>query len=87
VFQIPGLVEALKNPRSGVCSNYSPDYVKKTFEYIKNLKSGNAIFTYPNSPVKCAGAPQKIAYLAAHHCQLVWMIIDFVIKIAKLSYL
>ncbi|KAJ9598634.1 hypothetical protein L9F63_010688, partial [Diploptera punctata] len=69
-YMIPGLVEALKDPRSGVCSNYSPDYVTKTFECIKRLKSGNAIFTYPNSPVKCAGAPQKIAYLTAHHCQL-----------------
>ena len=27
-------------------------------------KGGNAVFTFPNSPIKCAGAPQKIMYLA-----------------------
>lgn len=25
---------------------------------------GNAIFTFPNTPIKCAGAPQKIMYIA-----------------------
>ncbi|PSN50889.1 Sulfide:quinone oxidoreductase [Blattella germanica] len=68
-FMIPGLFDALNDPQSGVCSNYSPLYVTKTFQCMKQLKSGNAIFTYPNSPVKCAGAPQKIAYLTAHHAQ------------------
>ena len=28
------------------------------------LQGGNAIFTFPASPIKCAGAPQKIMYLA-----------------------
>lgn len=60
--QIPGLKDALENdPR--VCSNYSPVYVKKTFPAVQNFKKGNAIFTFPNTPIKCAGAPQKICYL------------------------
>lgn len=71
VFQIPGLVEGLKGKRSGVCSNYSPLYVTKTYGCIQRLDSGNAIFTYPNSPVKCAGAPQKIAYITADYLQRV----------------
>lgn len=59
---VKGLTEALENdPR--VCSNYSPRYVKKTFPAIENFKGGDAIFTFPNTPIKCAGAPQKIAYL------------------------
>ncbi|CAH1163339.1 unnamed protein product [Phaedon cochleariae] len=63
---IPGLLEALSRP-GGVCSNYSPKYVNGTYEALKKIKSGNAIFTYPNSPVKCPGAPQKICYLVDHY--------------------
>lgn len=59
---IKGLPEAFET--SGVCSNYSHETVNKTFEAIKKCKSGNAIFTFPNTAVKCPGAPQKIMYLA-----------------------
>ncbi|CAG0904678.1 unnamed protein product [Cyprideis torosa] len=61
--RIPGLVNALQND-DRVCSNYSQKYVTKTFPAIQELKSGNALFVFPNSPIKCAGAPQKIMYLA-----------------------
>ena len=27
------------------------------------LQSGNCVFTFPNGPIKCAGAPQKAAYI------------------------
>jgi sulfide:quinone oxidoreductase len=60
--KIKGLPEALG--RDGVCSNYSYEYVAKTWEFIKNFKGGNAVFTQPSTPIKCGGAPQKIAYLA-----------------------
>jgi len=60
--KIKGLPEAFDTP--GVGSNYSPLYVEKTCQAIKDFKGGKAIFTFPNSPVKCAGAPQKIMYLA-----------------------
>jgi sulfide:quinone oxidoreductase len=50
--------------RYGICSNYAYEYVDKTWEYIRNFKGGNAIFNFPNTPIKCAGAPQKIMYLA-----------------------
>lgn len=61
--KIKGLPEAFQTD-PGVCSNYHPDYVQKTFPALKNLKKGRAIFTFPNAPIKCAGAPQKIMYLA-----------------------
>lgn len=48
----------------GICSNYSYEYVEYTWEMIRSFQGGRAIFTHPNSPVKCAGAPQKIMYLA-----------------------
>ncbi|KAF9357760.1 hypothetical protein BGX26_003111 [Mortierella sp. AD094] len=50
--------------KNGVTSNYSPDSVEKTDEFIKAFKGGNALFTMPSTPIKCAGAPQKIMYLA-----------------------
>jgi len=62
---IQGLEQALG--KNGVCTNYDPDMAKYTWECIKNFKGGTAIFTEPPMPIKCAGAPQKIAYLAADH--------------------
>ncbi|WP_028403243.1 FAD/NAD(P)-binding oxidoreductase [Ectobacillus panaciterrae] len=60
--KIKGLKESIG--KNGVCSNYSYDYVDSTWEAIRNFRGGTAIFTNPNTPVKCGGAPQKIMYLA-----------------------
>lgn len=61
--KIKGLKETLG--KNNVCSNYSADYVEYTWECIQSLQSGTALFTQPPMPIKCAGAPQKIMYLAA----------------------
>ncbi|KAL8609101.1 hypothetical protein ACOMHN_030442 [Nucella lapillus] len=61
--KVKGLTEALHTDRS-VCSNYHARYVTKTFPALQDTDKGNAIFTFPNTPIKCAGAPQKIMYLA-----------------------
>jgi sulfide:quinone oxidoreductase len=47
-----------------VCSNYSKDFAAYTWECIQHFQGGNAVFTCPPMPIKCPGAPQKIAYLA-----------------------
>ncbi len=60
---IEGLTEALD--KGVVCSNYTDS--KHTWEVLKNFKGGNAVFTQPTTPIKCGGAPQKIAYLAADY--------------------
>lgn len=62
--RIPGLAEALYSETSGVCSNYSHVTAGKTWQCIREFEGGNAVFTFPSTPVKCAGAPQKIMYLA-----------------------
>ncbi|XP_074097844.1 sulfide quinone oxidoreductase [Cotesia typhae] len=62
--KIPGLVDSLKNPESQVCSIYGPETVTEVFRKIKRTSNGPCVFTFPNSPVKCPGAPQKIVYLA-----------------------
>ncbi len=53
--------------KNGICSNYSYETVDSTWEAIRTFKGGVALFTFPNSPVKCAGAPQKIMWLAEHY--------------------
>lgn len=60
--RIDGLAEALG--QGGVCSNYSKDFAPYTWEAIQAFKGGNAVFTCAPMPIKCPGAPQKIAYLA-----------------------
>jgi sulfide:quinone oxidoreductase len=63
----PSLIEGLQEAmdKGVVCSNYTNP--KHTWETLKNFKGGNAIFTQPTTPIKCGGAPQKIAYLAADY--------------------
>lgn len=60
--RIKGLGEALGS--GGVCSNYSRDFAPYTWEAIQAFKGGNAVFTCAPMPIKCPGAPQKIAYMA-----------------------
>ncbi|NXX67490.1 SQOR protein, partial [Spizella passerina] len=60
--KIKGLPEGFNHPKIG--SNYSVQTVEKTWRALQDFNEGNAIFTFPNTPVKCAGAPQKIMYLA-----------------------
>jgi len=59
---VEGLADAVG--KGAVATNYSYDHVDKTWEFVNNVTGGNAIFTQPSTPVKCAGAPQKIMYLA-----------------------
>ena len=60
--KIKGLPEALGS--GGVCSNYSRDHAAYTWEAIQAFQGSNAVFTCAPMPIKCPGAPQKIAYLA-----------------------
>ncbi|GID29743.1 NAD(P)/FAD-dependent oxidoreductase [Paractinoplanes brasiliensis] len=62
---IPGLAESVG--RDGVASNYRPDLAPRTWDFISGAEPGTAVFVTPPGPIKCAGAPQKIAYLAADH--------------------
>ena len=61
---IPGLVDTLG--KNGVTSNYRFDLAPYTWELVRKLKSGKAIFTQPPMPIKCAGAPQKAMYLSCY---------------------
>ncbi|WP_259781085.1 bifunctional protein tyrosine phosphatase family protein/NAD(P)/FAD-dependent oxidoreductase [Aestuariispira ectoiniformans] len=63
--RVDGLVDTLG--KNGVTSNYRYDLAPYTWELVRNMKSGRAIFTQPPMPIKCAGAPQKAMYLSADH--------------------
>ena len=60
--QIAGLAGYLG--KDGICSIYTLNDAVRTWQMIDGFKGGNAIFTFPATPIKCAGAPQKIMYLA-----------------------
>jgi sulfide:quinone oxidoreductase len=62
---IKGLEETLG--KNGVTSNYAYKLAPYTWELVKNLKKGKAIFSQPPMPIKCAGAPQKALYLSCDH--------------------
>jgi sulfide:quinone oxidoreductase len=64
--KIQGLTETIN--KNNVCSNYSAETTEYTWQCIQEMVakgSGKALFTQPPMPIKCAGAPQKIMYLAA----------------------
>lgn len=63
--KVPGMADAMDSPP--VSTNYRYDTAPKTWELIRGMRRGTAIFTMPAGPIKCAGAPQKIAYLAADY--------------------
>ncbi|MHB8244721.1 MAG: NAD(P)/FAD-dependent oxidoreductase [Acidimicrobiales bacterium] len=62
---VPGLAEAMAGPKA--TTNYTPELAPKTFELVRRLRGGRALFWAPGSPIKCPGAPQKAAYLACDH--------------------
>jgi sulfide:quinone oxidoreductase len=63
--KIPGMKEAMET--GNVSSNYTFETAPKTWELVRGMREGTALFTMPAGPIKCAGAPQKIAYLACDY--------------------
>jgi sulfide:quinone oxidoreductase len=62
---IEGLVDTLGH--NGVTSNYRFDLAPYTWQLVRGLRKGRALFTQPPMPIKCAGAPQKALYLSGDH--------------------
>lgn len=63
--KIHGLEENLG--KGGVSSNYRYDLTPQTWANVQRTTLGTAVFHQPMGPIKCAGAPQKIAYLACDY--------------------
>lgn len=62
---VPGLRHAMDGVHGS--SNYDPALVPATWELIRGLRRGTAVFTQPPGPAKCSGAAQKIAYMACDY--------------------
>ncbi len=62
---IPGLTETLG--KNGVVSNYLAETAERTWAEVQAFDGGVALFTQPDGPIKCGGAPQKAAYMTADH--------------------
>ncbi|MEP2532252.1 TIGR01244 family sulfur transferase [Shimia sp.] len=71
---VDGLVETLG--KNGVTSNYRYDLAPYTWELVRGLKKGRALFTQPPMPIKCAGAPQKALYLSANNWETMGVLKD-----------
>ncbi|MEW2491668.1 FAD/NAD(P)-binding oxidoreductase [Streptomyces sp. NPDC048411] len=63
--RVPGLEAGLG--KDGLSSNYLPHTAPATWRFIRGTRSGSAVFSMPTGAIKCGGAPQKIAYLAADY--------------------
>ncbi|KAI4870343.1 FAD/NAD(P)-binding domain-containing protein [Hypoxylon rubiginosum] len=61
---VSGLEQALQDPTSQVSSIYSEKTVEQVWKNVQGFKKGPAIFTQPAGIIKCAGAPQKIMWMA-----------------------
>ncbi len=62
---VPGLVAAMDGAHGS--SDYDPHMVTRTWDLIRGLRSGTAVFTQPPGPAKCAAAAQKVAYMACDY--------------------
>jgi len=60
--KIQGVQENLG--KNGMVSIYQYDQLDACVKAIESFEGGTALFTMPPVPIKCAGAPQKIMYLA-----------------------
>ena len=61
---INGLPEALADTSSNVSTVYTYETCDKANRNISAFQKGTAIFTQPAGVIKCAGAPQKVMWLA-----------------------
>ena len=61
---VPGLEGALGH--GAVSSNYRPQLAPRTWELSAGCAPAQRLH-HPSVAVKCGGAPQKIAYLAADY--------------------
>ena len=62
---VPGMQDALFDPTHPVVSIFDFRNAMKAADHIREFQGGNAVFTQPTTPVKCA--PQKILYLADYY--------------------
>lgn len=61
--KIEGLKASLDDPNCPVGSVYDGAYADKTDRIMAAVGAGDCLFTQPDCPIKCGGAPQKVMWL------------------------
>lgn len=64
---VPGSAEAMAGPSAS--TNYTVELAPKTWELIRGLRRGTALFTIPDGPAPTPQIGQKIMFLAADYWQ------------------
>ena len=59
------------------------EWFKKLKAFTKNGKNPTVIYTAPNTPIKCGGAPQKILYLSADYLKEEKLSANFIYATSK----
>ena len=59
---VVGLRESIG--KDGVCSVYSHDTAASTWEFLRSVQQGVALFTQPTGVIKCWAGSQQVSYLA-----------------------
>lgn len=52
---------------NGITSNFLFSSAPYTWELVRNLHKGVALFTSPNTPIKCGGAPMKAMFMSSDY--------------------
>jgi len=53
--------------RLGITSNFLYTSAPYTWELVQGLRKGVALFTSPNTPIKCGGAPMKAMFMSSDY--------------------
>lgn len=62
---VPGSQDAVTEAHGS--TNYLPELAPKTWELVRELRSGTAVFTVPDAPVPCGGVAYKPLFFACDH--------------------
>ncbi|MDI3329431.1 MAG: FAD/NAD(P)-binding oxidoreductase [Micrococcus sp.] len=65
--RVPGSAEAMAGPHAS--TNYTVELAPKTWQLIRGLRRGRALFTIPDGPAPTPQIGQKILYLACDYWQ------------------
>ena len=65
--RVPGSAEAMAGPHAS--TNYTVELAPRTWELIRGLRRGRALFTIPDGPAPTPQIGQKILYLACDYWQ------------------
>lgn len=77
--RVPGSAEAMEGPHAS--TNYTVDLAPKTWDLVRGLRAGRAVFTIPDGPAPTPQIGQKILYLACDYWQRQGVLADIEVSL------